>query len=426
MDRSHVTVRMPGIGGTGVVTAAQILGVAAGLDGKRIAGLDQTGVSQKAGPVVSELQISDPLGSDSMLLGVDVLLVFDLIVAMSPGNLFGLDPERTMVVGSSSLAPTSAMVMDVDVDAPDTTAMKGEIERRSRPDSLFWIDATEATQALFGERTTVNVFLLGVAHQRGLLPVKAASIEEAIRLNGTSIERNIEAFRWGRCAVADPERLHQQISAPASGTQRFSSGLEAAIADAKFDQRVEGLVRGRVAELLGFQGESIAQPYLRSVHAAWEAESAASPGSTLYTEAVTINLFNVMAYKDEYEVARLLTGPEAVTAAEEVGGSGARVRWMLYPPTLKALGLKKKIAMGAWGRPAMKMLRHGRILRGTRFDPFGYADVRREERALASEYQELCRRVNARLSVIGIEKATRIAAMVDIWSVGTKRSKCAT
>jgi indolepyruvate ferredoxin oxidoreductase len=407
-----VSIRMPGIGGTGVVTVAQILGVAAGLDGKQVAGVDQTGVSQKAGPVVSELRISIGDETADAATDIDVLLALDLIVAVAPNNLAGLRADRTVVVGSTSTTQTGAMVVDSRLPYPDTSAMQAEIERRTKPGSSCWVDAFGATQALFGDTTTANVFVLGAAYQHGVLPVRADAIEEAIVLNGTAVATNQAAFRWGRCAVAAPEQLEALLTVRGGAGATLPAEVETDLVGRRFEPTLEALVRTRAVDLMGYQGRSVVTRYLAGVDAAWRAEQAANPASTLFTATVARNLHRVIAYKDEYEVARLLTSPGAIAQAEAVGGPGARVTWKLHPPMLRALGRQRKMSFGRWTRPVMQALRHGRVVRGTSLDPFGYAEVRREERRLINEYEALCRRLGDELSATGLERAAEVAALV--------------
>ena len=419
VDPTDVRIRMPGIGGTGVVTVAQILGVAAGLDGKDVAGVDQTGVSQKAGPVVSEVHITDPgLGSadaeptKAKPTKVDVMVALDLIVALAPAHLDGLSPEATVVIGSTSPTSTGSMVMDSRQPYPDTAAMQAALEARARPGTARWVDGAAVTQALFGDSTTANVFVLGAAYQHGAIPVAAAAIERAIELNGAAVEVNLAAFRWGRCAVAAPDQLVARLGT-ADPAAALPADLAADLAALRLPEATDRLVARRAADLVGYQGRSIVRRFLGTVATAWAAEQAAAPASVAFTEAVARQLYRVTAYKDEYEVARLLTGPEATAQAEAVGGPGARVTWMLHPPALRALGRKNKMGFAPWTRPAMAALRHGRFLRGTALDPFGRAEVRREERQLAADVDALCRSLADRLDEVGAAEAARIVSLAE-------------
>ncbi|HVX21126.1 MAG TPA: indolepyruvate ferredoxin oxidoreductase family protein [Acidimicrobiales bacterium] len=422
VDPADVRVRMPGIGGTGVVTVAQILGVAAGLDGKDVTGVDQTGVSQKAGPVVSEVHITDPgIGTgtgagagagEARQTKVDVMVALDLIVAVTPVHLDGLGVDHTVVVGSTSPTSTGSMVMDSRQPYPDTGAMQAALESRARPGTACWVDGAAATQGLFGDSTTANVFVLGAAYQHGAIPVTAAAIERAIELNGAAVDVNLAAFRWGRCAVAAPDQMAARLGT-AEAAATLPPDLAGELAALGLPEGTARLVARRAADLVGYQGSRTAQRYLATVAVAWAAERSAAPGSAAFTEAVARQLHRVTAYKDEYEVARLLTGPEATAQAQAVAGPGARVTWMLHPPALRAMGRKKKMAFGPWSRPVMAALRHGRVLRGTALDPFGRAEVRKEERRLAADVDALCRSLAACLGEVGATEAARIVGLAD-------------
>ena len=415
VDADDVTVRMPGIGGTGVVTVNQILGTAALVDGRHVAGLDQTGLSQKAGPVVSDLRITtrETDGSNKPSTGsVDVYIVFDLLVALSPTNLQALSPERTVAVVSTSRTATGSMIVDVDVAYPDESWMLATLSESVRPGGLVTVDALGATQRLFGDTATANVFSLGVAYQAGYLPVSAAAIESAIELNGVAVETNKLAFGWGRQWVEDPDVVRAAFVerppvAPAVDEQarRLADGLD-------LEATERAAVELRVADLLGYQGERWAQRFLDTVASARAAEQRVAPGSTAFTTAVATGLHKLMAYKDEYEVARLHLDAAARVDASAHGGG--RVYWHLQPPFLKALGLQRKVRLGPWATPLLVALRAGRRVRGTPFDVFGYSRMRRLERGLIAEYEGVVRDLTDRLGTVPLDRAVEVAQLPDL------------
>src|SRR3989454_239196 len=203
-------VFMMGIGGTGVVTVNQILGTAALLDGKHVRGLDQTGLSQKGGPVVSHLKISDRASEASNKVAAgsaDCYLGFDILVATSPQNLDHARPDRTIAVVSTSQVPTGAMVTSTAVEFPETNGLITSIDRVTRKDENVYLDALGLAETLFDDHMAANMIVLGAAWQAGAIPVSAAAIEEAIALNGVSVQMNSHAFRVGRLVVADPARV---------------------------------------------------------------------------------------------------------------------------------------------------------------------------------------------------------------------------
>src|SRR5215468_2760355 len=208
-------VHMMGIGGTGVVTVNQILGTAALLDGKHVRGLDQTGLSQKGGPVVSDLKISTkPIDVANKVSsgGSDLYLGFDLLVATEASNLDKADPARTIAVASTSRIPTGQMVVDTGVHFPELSSLLMSIDRVTRKDPNVYLDAMAMAEALFGDHMATNPIMIGVAYQAGALPITSASIEHAIRLNGVSVDMNLLAFRWGRAAVVDAKLVEAAVT----------------------------------------------------------------------------------------------------------------------------------------------------------------------------------------------------------------------
>ncbi|MEO6124124.1 MAG: indolepyruvate ferredoxin oxidoreductase family protein [Ilumatobacteraceae bacterium] len=368
-------IRMPGIGGTGVVTVAQIIGTAAMLEGYEVRGLDQTGLSQKAGPVVSDLVISagHHVGSNKAASGgVDLMLAFDLLGAASESTLKGAAADRTIVVGNSSETPTGKMVLHPDVAYPDQPELTRRLDQRSRREANRYVPASAVTAALYGSTAAANVFLLGVALQSGALPLMVEHVEQAIELNGVAVERNLDALRRGRQWVLDP----------AAVSSHWTSRL------ALVEGEPEDTGDRRAADLVAYQSVSYSRRYLDAI------DDVRSLGaSPALLEAVACNLYKLMAYKDEYEVARLLLTPAAKAAAIEVGGPGARVTWQLHPPLLRTLGMKRKLRLGRWATPAMVALRAARRVRGTPFDIAGYSSLRRTERRLARDYAAMMQRV---------------------------------
>ncbi|GAA3227337.1 indolepyruvate ferredoxin oxidoreductase family protein [Pseudonocardia petroleophila] len=403
-------VFLAGIGGTGIVTVNQVLASAAVRDGRAVHGVDQTGLSQKAGPVTSHLRIAadtDALGAANRVgTGTAACyLAFDALVGADARYLAYASAERTLAVVSTSPVPTGAMVRDASVSAPDVDALVARIAGTAR--AVVPLDAQAAANALFGDAMPANLIVVGAAYQSGALPLTAAAIEWAIELNGVAVAVNTAAFRWGRVAVADPVAF-------ASAT-----GSAAAPAPAVFDdlgdlagetRRLAGI---RAAQLVGYQGVRTARAYVRDVQAAWRAERALGD-DTSFSEAVAHGLHKLTAYKDEYEVARLLTDPafEATLAAEVPGGTKRRYR--LHPPVLKSLGRQKKIAFGPWMRPVLTTLARGRVLRGTPLDPFGRTGIRRLERELRDDYRAMVRGLAAGLTAENHATAVAAAQAADL------------
>ncbi|GAA3213020.1 indolepyruvate ferredoxin oxidoreductase family protein [Nonomuraea helvata] len=390
---SEALIRMPGIGGTGVVTVSQILQMAAHLDGLHAAGLEQTGLAQKGGPVVSDVRISArPLdGSVRASQGsADVVIGFDLLGAAAEMNLAVAAPERTVAILNTSILPTAAMVtgrVAVPGHADAVTRVASAAKR------VECLDAQGLAESLFGDHMPANLLLLGAAYQHGCLPVSAASIERAITLNGAAVEKNLAAFRWGRAAVANPR-----------------------VEEAEEPEGLEEAVATRVADLTGYQNAAYARTYEQDVRrvAAEAVERAGEEAGTAIGLAYARALHKLMAYKDEYEVARLHLDPAEKERREREFGADAVVSVLLHPPLLRAMGLKRKIKVRRSAGVLFRGLRAAKVLRGTAFDVFGHAQVRRVERELVTEYRDLMRTALTRLTPSTAEAVAEIAGLPEL------------
>jgi indolepyruvate ferredoxin oxidoreductase len=381
-----VRIRIVGIGGTGVVTISQVLGMAALLDGRHATGLDQTGLSQKAGPVVSDVRLTsaEPHGGVTPSgAGADVLLAFDVLGAASARNLRAADPARTVAIVSTSVVPTGRMVVDPNAGNPDADAAIAAIGAATRADDNVLLDAQEISHALFGDHLPANMIVLGAAWQRGAIPLSRDALHDALRLNGASVQVNQAAFEWGRACVASPEAIEHRLRPPTPAPPARPE------VDALVDRvttepgELRRLLAVRVADLVGWGGTRAAERYVDVVARVHARERERLPGSTELSEAVARGLHKLIAYKDEYEVARLhLEGLNDLPP-------GAKITFHLHPPLLRALGMKRKLRLGRWFVAVFWLLARARRLRGTPLDPFGYAHVRRGERRLPDEYAAL-------------------------------------
>ena len=427
----HVRVRMAGIGGTGVVTVAQILATAAMLDGWDVRGLDQTGLSQKAGPVISDVVLSRAGSTASNLIGrgqADVVLGFDGLVAASDGSIGAADPTATSVITSTRRTPTGRMISQPDLPYPDA-GIVSRLDDADHRGAARRLDAVALTEALVGTPAPANVFLLGVAVQDGTIPVSTAALDRAIELNGVAVDANRAALEWGRRWALDPARVDQiaGLAGPGAGSMAGAGGeptsivttpalpgrLREKIDGLALDEGVADVVRVLAADLVGYQDEAYADRFLAEVGATRAAEQRVAPDSAALTETAARSLHKLMAYKDEYEVARLLLLPEADAALGEVGGRRRDVTWHLHPPMLKALGFDRKLEIGSWATPAFRALRAGKRLRGTRWDPFGRTSMRRTERDLVDEFVAALATVRERLTGETLDRAIAIAALPD-------------
>lgn len=418
--RTPYTIRVLGIGGSGVVTLSRILSVAAAADSRSVRSLDQTGLAQKGGAVISDVKISDEsadIASKAVAGEVDLYLGSDLLVAANPVNLATADPSHTVAVVSTAQIPTGQMIVDTTIDFPPVADLIDVISAATRNDAGIYFDARAYSEWLFGDDQYSNLLLLGAAFQAGCVPIHAERIEEAIRANGVKADANIEAFRRGRQFVDQPERLERDISKarPVAAEPHATTAEEkAAIAMVEVapDSRVAALLEVRVPELRRFQNIRYARRYTAFVEQVRRAE--APLGSELLTETVAMYLFKLMAYKDEYEVARLMLSDAGAARARSEFGDGTKVHYRLHPPILRALGMKRKIALGSWAHPLFRLLVSGRRLRGTPFDLFGYTAVRRAERELISRYIDEIDALLDDLTAESLETAIAIAALPDV------------
>jgi indolepyruvate ferredoxin oxidoreductase len=413
-------VFMMGIGGTGVVTVNQILGTAALLDGRHVRGLDQTGLSQKGGPVVSHLKLGDAPLEISNKVGAgeaDCYLAFDILVGTSPTNLDHARPEKTIAVVSTSQVPTGAMVTHTEVRFPESSGLVASINRVTRKDDNVYLDALGLAETLFEDHMASNLIMLGAAYQAGAVAVSAAAIEEAIALNGVAVAMNTQAFRAGRLAVADPAWV-ATLRRPRLGAVEAAPVLTAEargiVESVGASGELRRLLEIRVPELIAYQHAAYARAYADLVRRVAAAERAAVPGETRLAEGVARHLFKLMAYKDEYEVARLHLKNDLRRRLAEEYPDGVRVEYHLHPPLLRALGLRRKIRLGTWFDGAFRALAAMKGLRGTPLDPFGRAEVRRVERALIAEYRALVEKAVASLTPESHERAVKLANLPDL------------
>jgi indolepyruvate ferredoxin oxidoreductase len=386
-----------------VVTVSQVLATAGLIAGWHARSLDQTGLAQKGGAVVSDVRFSRSGPPPTNKLGAgecDLYLGCDLLVAADPKNLAVTAAQRTVAVVSTAEVPTGPMVSDPALAFPDRDATSHPILDRVRDGSVL-LDARAIVIGLLGDDQFTNVFLVGAGFQAGALPLPPDAIEEAIRVNGVAVDKNLQAFRRGRQYVTDPAAV---LSA---------AGLDRPAAAETGEPPLDRLIRTRAEDLTAYQDDAYARRYLDVVERVRAAEQDKTPGSTALTEAVARYLYKLMAYKDEYEVARLSLEPSLGAGLEAEFGPGARASWRLHPPVLRALGRKQKIELGPWFVPAFRVLRAMRGLRGTRLDPFGRTRVRAAERELIEEYLGLVDQLIGRLSPGTAALAVRLAELPD-------------
>ncbi len=408
-----------GIGGTGVVTVNQLLNTAALLDDKTASSLDQTGLAQKGGQVVSHLRIGPDadVGSSRLAEGsADGYLVFDLVAGVSPVNLARTASDRTTAVVSTSRMPTGHMVTKRALaDFPEVEAFRDEIDRTTRAESNQWVDAEGIATSVFRSQPAANLIVLGVAYQKGLVPVSGGAIERAIELNGVAVEMNTEAFRLGRRLAADPELAAEiEIDTPTTESPpALSAAHSELLASIDTDEALAETLAWRIPELVAYGGRSWVARYLETVGLVRRAEVAV-PGRSDLADTVAQQLFRLMTYKDEYEVARLHRRPGLAEEIKGRFGAGASFTYQLKPPSLVKFGIDRKIGFGRVSSAlAFVPLARMKRMRGSRLDPFGRSEERRIERDLIVEYENLAHELAGSLSVDNYERAVDIAGLAD-------------
>jgi indolepyruvate ferredoxin oxidoreductase len=383
------SILVTGIGGTGVITVGALIGMAAHLEGKGCTVLDFTGLSQKNGAVMSHVRLARSPGDLASVRiapgGADLLLGCDMVVAASSSALSRVERGATKAVINTALAPTAAFVMNTDVDFETPTMVR--TLRAAVGEEIDFVDGTALATALMGDAIATNLFMLGYAFQKGFVPLSLAAIERAIELNGVAIEANRQTFGWGRLAAHD---LGKAIAAarPLLPDETPSP------------PSLEDVIARRAAFLTEYQDGAYARRYLTLVTAVKDAEGTRAPGRSGLAAAVATNFFKLMAYKDEYEVARLFTDGRFMAKLKRQFAGDFKLQFHLAPPFMardQNTGHPRKRAFGPWMFSVFRLLARLRRLRGTRFDPFGYMAERRAERALISDYEMLMAEIIARL-----------------------------
>jgi indolepyruvate ferredoxin oxidoreductase len=390
-------ILVTGVGGTGVVTVGALISMAAHLEGRGASEMQMAGLAQKGGAVTIHCRVAPkPEDITAIRIGVgeaDAVIGGDLVVTAAPASIAKMERGRTRVVCNSHEIPTGEFTRDTEFRLP-SEGLRLAVERRVGAEALAMVDATELAERMLGDAIYANVLLLGAAWQAGLVPLSAAALRKAIELNGAGVEGNLRAFEIGRWAVAFPDQARAAVAAGSP-------------AEETLEQKIER----RAAFLIGYQGGRLARRYRELVRRAREREEAA--GVTGVAEAVAEGYFKLLAYKDEYEVARLHA--ETLEAALGEAFEGVRrVTYHLAPPILgrkDAEGRPVKTEFGPWMGRVFRALARLRFLRGTPFDPFGYAAERRMERRMIRDYERLMKELLAGLDARNAPAAVELARL---------------
>src|SRR4051812_42469146 len=407
LDRPY-NVAVGGVGGTGVLPIGALLGRAAHREGKASMFLDMSGLAQKGGAVLSHVRLSqhtDDVTCSRIVTGTaDLLIAADEVVAIAKETISLCESSRTHGIINTHLIPIADFILNRDFNFQNRK-VNTVLETALRKDSSF-LDFTKAAETLLGDSIATNMMMMGFAYQRGLLPLQGASIEQAIELNGVSIKMNTQAFQLGRLAAADPARLADMLK-----------GADATLAPKTLDtMSLDEIIVHRSALLTDYQNAALAERYRNLVARVRKVAGDLGFGDEL-PRAVAVNYAKLLAYKDEYEVARLYTDGKFEKQIRDQFEGDFRINFNLAPPILAGgldtSGRPRKRAFGAWMMPLFRLLAKLRGLRGTPFDVFGYSADRKLERDLIAGYEKDVDTVLGLLSPVTLDTAIELLSLPD-------------
>jgi|TARA_B100000378_G_scaffold275345_1_gene271226 indolepyruvate ferredoxin oxidoreductase len=388
-----------GVGGTGVTTVAAVLAMAAHVDGNAASSLDMTGLAQKGGPVLSHLRFArEPEMISTGRVppaSADAIIGCDLVVAAGGDAISLMDVERTHVTANADVTPTSEFIRDRSKTF-ESQLLAARVKRQAK--DFGSIDAESLALGYLNDAIYTNMIMIGYAWQKGHVPVSLRGLYRAIKLNGVKIEENMKAFDVGRIAAVDPDRL-EKTSDPRGDVQPMT---------------LDELIENRAERLNAYQNKAYAQKYRDLVAKVRKDEEAAGLGDA-FTTAVAKFAFKLMAYKDEYEVARLYTDGTFEKKLRETF-HGGKINFLMAPPLIAkkdSNGHLKKKRFGAWMKTVFSVMRRLKGLRGTPFDPFGYTEERKMERGLRDTYLERVADMSGKLTKKNHELAVAIASIPD-------------
>ena len=410
IDQTY-NIIVTGVGGTGIVTVGGILGMAAHLEGRGVGVLDMAGLAQKGGAVFSHIRFAEkPEDIHAIRVAAgraDLVLGGDIVVAGAKKVLAAVKHGATqMVINTDEFLP-GEFTRNADFSLP-SERLRRTIVADAGENKAHFVDASRIANALFGQSIGANMFLVGFAYQLGAVPLSAASIEKAIELNGEAVAMNKAAFHWGRRAVIDRASV-EALAKPSPSSASDAEHLSESFAET---------VARREKYLSAYQNTAYAKRYRNWVDKVTGAEALRAPGKSGLADAVARYLFKLMAYKDEYEVARLYTdGAFAKQVQSAFGGDNLRYEFHLAPPILArhdpATGLPRKMSFGPWLMPAFRMLAKLKFLRGSALDPFARTLERQTERRLIGDYETMLDEVLARLTPDNHHLAVGLAAIPE-------------
>ena len=400
-------ILVTGVGGTGVVTIGALLGMAAHLEGKGVAVLDMTGLAQKGGSVYTHVRIAnapEQIHAVRIAAGeADALLGCDMIVSTSDEALAKMQKGITSGVVNGDVSPTGDFTKNPDLQIP-VAGMEDVLREAMK--SVDFVDATSLTLALIGDAIYTNPFVMGYGFQKGLIPLKLESILRAIELNGASVDKNKQAFDWGRRAAVD---LHS--------VQKMATPPEAKPDSQRMSESIEEMVSRRKAFLTDYQNVAYAEKYAGLVAAVQKVEADKFPGKKALSAAVARYAFKLMTYKDEYEVARLYSQTDFRKRIADQFEGDYKLTFNLAPPIMNkpdpATGKATKSVFGPWVMSLFSVLSRFKGLRGGPLDVFGYSAERKMERQLIADYEKTLQELLAKLTVDNYDVAVDIASIPE-------------
>ena len=405
LDKPY-NIAVGGVGGTGVLTIGALLGMAAHIEGKASMILDMSGLAQKGGAVLSHVRLSQnpaEVTCSRIVTGTaDLVIAADEVVAIAKETITLCESSRTHGIINTHLIPISDFILNRDFDF-QRRKVNHVLEAALRKDSSF-LDFTHAAELLLGDTIATNMMMMGFAYQKGLLPVGAEAIEQAIELNGVSIKMNTQAFRLGRLAAADPARLAAMMKEETAAPKTLG------------EMTLDEVIEHRTKLLTDYQSAAYARRYGKLVDQVRQAARSGGYGEAL-PRAVAINYAKLLAYKDEYEVARLYTDGAFAKALHDQFEGNFKVSFNLAPPVLNtgvdSQGRPRKREFGPWMMKVFGVLAKLRVLRGTPLDPFGYNKDRKMERDLIAGYERDVATVLDRLSPKTLDTAIELLSLPD-------------
>lgn len=400
---NNYNVMIAGIGGSGVITVGAILAMAAHIDGKACSIYDMTGLSQKNGAVYSHVKFAespDKLFSSKIdVADSDFVMAFDLLAALGAESAKTINPDKTKVLGNSDVTPTVIFQLN-PLAVPTASADQKALDSLVAPGQADYIDATNIAKQLLGDTIGANLFVVGYALQKGLLPVSISAVQQALTLNGVSIEFNLQALNLGRLLAYNPDVFNK---------------LSINKTDVVTELSLSKLIEQNVEHLTKYQNSDYAQQYKKFVETVITSETEISPKFQVLSRAVATNLAKLMSYKDEYEVARMHSDPDLIKRITNEFEGDFNLKFNLAPPLFSKrhpdTGLPVKKEFGQWMLSAFKLMAKFKFLRGTKFDIFGYSEERQMERQLINDYRDQVSNLLTKINRDNLNVAVEIAEL---------------